>query len=238
MGSTIESTSAQGAEPRTDEPPPEVGAEIEQAERDLDGAAAVEVIAWAVERYGADLALASSFQDCVLVDLAVRVDPRVRVVFLDTGYHFPETLAYLRRVQRRYDLVLDVRHQAVPLDVSPCGAPGCCQARKVEPLAAALAGSRAWITGLKRVDTPERTDAPLVGWDAAKMIVKVNPIAAWTEQDVERYIVEHDLPRHPLTSVGYTSIGCAPTTRPVADGEDPRAGRWPDSDKTECGLHI
>lgn len=236
MGTTKQSAHEGASAP--DAPPPALAAEIAEADRALDGAPAGEVLAWATGRFGDRLALASSFQDCVLVDLAVRADPRIRVVFLDTGFHFPETLAYLRRVQRRYDLALDVRHPAVPLDVTPCGAPGCCQVRKVEPLAAALAGSEAWVTGLKRVDTSERSDAPVAGWDAAKGIVKVNPIVTWTEEDVDRYIVEHDLPRHPLTYVGYASIGCAPTTRPVAAGEDPRAGRWPDSDKTECGLHL
>jgi len=212
--------------------------EIADACRDLEGSSPQEVIAWAHERFEDQLVLASSFQDCVLIDLVVQVVPDMRVVFLDTGYHFPETLAYLRRIERRYGLNLDVRKPSVPLDVNPCGSPGCCQVRKVAPLAEALEGSAAWITGLKRVDTPERADAPVVSWDGAKGLVKVNPIVAWTEDDVEEYVVSRDLPRHPLSYVGYASIGCAPTTRPVADGEDPRAGRWPGSEKTECGLHL
>ncbi|MDA8291130.1 MAG: phosphoadenylyl-sulfate reductase [Actinomycetota bacterium] len=236
MGTNDESETDGGPGPGG--PPDDLASEIAEADRSLEGAPAAEVLAWAVGRFGDRLALASSFQDCVLVDLAVRADPGIRVVFLDTGYHFPETLAYMRRVQGRYGLVLDVRLPRVPIDVTPCGAPGCCQVRKVEPLAAALAGSEAWVTGLKRVDTPERADAPVVGWDVAKGIVKVNPLACWSEEDVVRYVVDNDLPRHPLTYVGYTSIGCAPTTRPVEGGEDPRAGRWPGTDKTECGLHL
>lgn len=226
------------AEMPASSPSPELAAEIEEAAGRLDGAAPSEILAWAYERFGDRLVLASSFQDCVLVDLAVQANPRIRVIFLDTGYHFPETLAYLRRVQRHYDLNLDVRTPRVPRDVMPCGTAGCCQVRKVEPLREALAGVEAWITGVKRVDTPERAGARAVEWDASKGLVKVNPIVSWTEDDVERYVDERDLARHPLTFVGYASIGCAPTTVPVADGEDPRAGRWPGSDKTECGLHL
>jgi phosphoadenosine phosphosulfate reductase len=222
----------------TASPSPELAAELEAANRRLDAASPQEILAWGVERFGDEIVLASSFQDCVLVDLAVGVKPDIRVIFLDTGFHFPETLAYLRRIERRYGLNLDVRTPSIPLDVVPCGSAGCCQARKVEPLNLALADSPAWITGLKRVDTPERADAPAIGWDTSKGLVKVNPIVAWTEDDVEAYVAERDLPRHPLNYVGYASIGCAPTTRPVTDGEDPRAGRWPDSDKTECGLHL
>jgi phosphoadenosine phosphosulfate reductase len=219
-------------------PGPELVAAIARGNRQLEGADPSAVIGWAVDRFGGDVVLASSFQDCVLVDLAVRVAPRIRVIFLDTGFHFPETIAYLRRIERRYGLDLDIRKPAVPLDVLPCGAAGCCQVRKVEPLNVALSGARAWLTGLKRVDTPERAEAPVLAWDDSRGLVKINPIVAWTERDVERYVTENDLPRHPLNAVGYASIGCAPTTRPVAVGEDPRAGRWPGSDKSECGLHF
>ncbi len=219
-------------------PSPELAAEIREVGERLEGAEPAEVLSWAVERFGDGLVLASSFQDCVLVDLAVAVEPRIRVVFLDTGFHFPETLAYLRRIERRYGLNLLVVEPELPPDVAPCGTPGCCQLRKVEPLSRALAGAKAWVTGLKRVDTPERANAPVVGWDGTKRLVKVNPIAAWTEDDVERYVVDRGLPRHPLSYLGYASIGCAPTTSPVAEGDDPRAGRWRGSDKTECGLHL
>lgn len=212
--------------------------EMVEVAAELDGASATTVLDWAVGRFGDGLVLASSFQDCVLVDLATRAAPSIRVIFLDTGFHFPETLAYLRRVEQRYDLNLDVRRPEVALDVVPCGAAGCCQLRKVGPLNAALEGASAWVTGVKRVDTPERADAPVVAFDDARGLVKVNPIVAWSEDDVERYVNEHELMRHPLSFVGYASIGCAPTTRPVADGEELRAGRWPGSDKTECGLHL
>lgn len=239
MSTIVESASDLGQQKAgAASPADELAAELDEVNRRLEGASPNEVLAWAVARFGQGLVLASSFQDCVLVDLATQADPALRVIFLDTGFHFPETLAYLRRVQRRYGLNLDVRRPDVPLDVMPCGSAGCCQVRKVDPLNAALRGATAWITGVKRVDTPERADAPVVAWDVAKGLVKVNPIVGWTEDDVERYVAERDLPRHPLTYVGYASIGCAPTTRPVGEGEDPRAGRWPGSDKTECGLHL
>jgi phosphoadenosine phosphosulfate reductase len=196
------------------------------------------VLAWAVERFGRDLALASSFQDAVLIDIAVNVDPTIEVVFLDTGSHFPETLDYVETIRKRYDLNLTVTKPAADADQWPCGSSQCCEYRKVRPLRQALAGKAAWVTGLKRVDAPTRRDAPIVSYDDSWGLVKVNPLATWTEQDVAGYTADHDIPEHPLLSRGYLSIGCAPTTRPVGEGEDPRAGRWWDSDKVECGLHV
>ena len=212
--------------------------EVERASRDLEGAEALEICKWSVGRFGDGLVVASSFQDAVLIDLMVRADPRAEIVFLDTGFHFPETLSYLREIDARFGLNLTVLEPGIPLDVNPCGSPGCCDARKVMPLNNYLANKSAWVTGLKRVDTPERTDAPIVSFDESHSIVKINPLVSWTDDDVDRYVEEKGLPRHPLNSKGYVSIGCAPTTRPIAPGEDPRAGRWTDSDKTECGLHI
>ncbi len=127
---------------------------------------------------------------------------------------------------------------AAGADQWPCGSAQCCEYRKVRPLKQALAGKAAWVTGLKRVDAPTRRDAPILSYDDAWGLVKVNPLATWTEQDVAGYTADHGIPEHPLLSKGYLSIGCAPTTRPVGAGEDPRAGRWSDSDKVECGLHI
>lgn len=195
-------------------------------------------VEWTFEHFGDDVAVASSFQDVVLVDLVRKVKPDAEVVFLDTEFHFPETLAFVERIRKIWDLNLTTTHPSVGTDEFPCGTAGCCQVRKVEPLAAALEGRAAWITGLKRVDTPERTGAPIVSWDDARHMVKVNPMATWTDDDVADYLNAEGLPFHPLTYVGYVSIGCAPTTRPVAAGENPREGRWPGQDKTECGLHV
>jgi phosphoadenosine phosphosulfate reductase len=196
------------------------------------------VIEWAVERFGPKLALSCSFQDAVVVDLAVRVNPEIEVIFLDTGSHFPETLEYVETVRDRYDLNLTVTHPAEGAEQWPCGTAQCCEFRKVRPLQRALADKEAWMTGLKRTDAPTRRDAPIVAFDENWDMVKINPLATWTELDVVGYAREHAIPEHPLVAKGYLSIGCAPTTRPVAEGEDPRAGRWSGSDKVECGLHL
>jgi phosphoadenosine phosphosulfate reductase len=195
-------------------------------------------IAWVIEHAGDRYAVASSFQDAVLVDLAVKADPNAEIIFLDTGYHFPETLAFVERLRKIWNLNLTTTHPAIGREESPCGSPHCCELRKVVPLNAALDGKQAWMTGLKRVDTPERQGAPILAWDAQRAMVKVNPLATWTDADIDAHLADYGLPLHPLTYVGYVSIGCAPTTQPVVDGHHPREGRWPGSDKTECGLHL
>lgn len=212
--------------------------ELAAATADLELRPAPSAIRWAWERFGDGMVLAASFQDCVLVDLAVRVAPRIEVVFLDTQFHFPETLEYVETVRQRYDLNLRVMRPLVePDDLWQVDPNECCAMRKVEPLARALEGKDAWMTGLRRAEAPSRADAPIVGLDAARGVVKVNPLATWTDADVAQYALDHDLPEHPLRARGYASIGCRPCTRPVAPGDDPRAGRWAGQDKTECGLH-
>ena len=200
--------------------------------------AAEGAINWVVETFGENYAVASSFQDAVLIDLAVKADPKAEIIFLDTEFHFAETLAFVERLRKIWNLNLTTTHPAIGRDEAPCGSPRCCELRKVAPLNAALQGRAAWVTGVKRVDTPERTDAPIVAWDAQRNMVKVNPLATWADADIDEYLHAHEIPLHPLTYVGYISIGCAPTTQPVAEGHNPREGRWPGSDKTECGLHI
>ena len=212
--------------------------ELDALAGELEHAPAGKVVAWAVERYAGRVTLACSFQDCVVVDIAVAVEPGIEVLFLDTGFHFPETLAFVEQVRERYDLNLRVLRPGPEADAWPCGTERCCELRKVAPLDNALQGRLAWLTGLKRVDAPTRADAPIVSWDAARGLVKINPLATWTDDDVANYVADHGLPVHPLVPRGYLSIGCAPTTRPVAPGEDPRAGRWAGSGKTECGLHV
>ncbi len=212
-------------------------AELAARSAEFETAPAGKVIAWAVERFEGAVSLACSFQDCVIVDVAVRADPAIEVLFLDTGFHFPETLQFVEDVRSHYDLNLKVVTPGPEADAWPCGTDRCCELRKVAPLDKALVGRRAWLTGLKRSDAPTRAAAPIVSWDAPRGLVKVNPLATWSDDDIAFYIADHDLPVHSLIAQGYLSIGCAPTTRPVAPGEDPRAGRWGDSDKTECGLH-
>lgn len=213
--------------------------ELAEVSASLESRSAGAAVRWAHEHFGDDLVLAASFQDAVLIDVAVKVAPRIEVVFLDTQYHFAETLWYVEEVRRRYDLNLRVVEPRVdPDNLWKTDVEGCCAVRKVEPLARALAGKAAWITGLRRLDSSTRATAPIVSWDAARSMVKVNPLASWTDADMAGYTADHQLPVHPLTERGYPSIGCWPCTRPVAPGEDPRSGRWSGKDKTECGLHA
>jgi phosphoadenosine phosphosulfate reductase len=216
----------------------ELRQEVDGQSAAFESAPAGLIVAWAVERFGSKLAMAASFQDAVLIDIAVKVDPTIEVVFLDTGSHFPETLDYVERIRSLYDLNLTITQPAAGAEQWPCGSAQCCEFRKVRPLKLALEGKEAWITGLKRIDAPTRRDAPVVSYDESWGMVKINPLATWTEADVAGYGADHGIPEHPLLSQGYLSIGCAPTTRPVQIGEDPRSGRWSDSDKVECGLHV
>jgi phosphoadenosine phosphosulfate reductase len=219
-------------------PPDALAGELAETDARLEHAPASRAVEWAVERFGEDLVLAASFQDIVLIDLAVKVDPHIEVVFCDTEAHFPETLAFVEEVRALYHLRVTITKPGPDATAWPCGTARCCEFRKVGPLRRALEGRHAWLTSLKRVDAPTRAHAPVVGWDAVFGVVKVNPLATWTDDDVAGYLKDHHLPEHPLVSRGYASIGCAPTTRPVAPGEDHRAGRWAGSGKTECGLHL
>jgi phosphoadenosine phosphosulfate reductase len=212
--------------------------ELAEISKSFEDKPASAVVAWAWERYGSSLVLAMSGQDCVLLDMAIRVAHDIEVVFLDTQYHFPETLAYIDELHDRYGFNLTVMHPEVEPDDRWADDPdGCCRARKIEPLARALEGKDAWMTGLRRTEAPTRAKAPIVSYDIGKGIVKVNPLATWTDLDVEGYCRDRHLPIHPLREQGYASIGCWPCTRPVGDGEHARAGRWAGTDKIECGLH-
>ena len=206
--------------------------------KEFESAPVSSIIGWAVDLFGDSLVLAASFEDIVLIDLATRVAPGIEVVFLDTEAHFPETLSFVESVRARYDLNLTVTRPGPEAAAHPCGSDKCCQFRKVEPLRRALGGKAAWLTSLKRSDGPTRAGAPIVSWDSTFGLVKVNPLATWTDEDVASYLADHELPVHPLIPRGYQSIGCAPTTRPVTLGESPRAGRWSGLDKSECGLHV
>jgi phosphoadenosine phosphosulfate reductase len=221
------------APPRTDLSPSEM-ADLNER---FDRAPAGDIIRWAVDTFHPHLALTASMTDAVLIDLAVNVEPAIEVVFIDTGYHFPETLETVETVRRRYGLnlrMMTVPHHDEELwKVDP---ENCCSAIKVGQLDRALMGKEAWMSGLRRVESPTRAQAPILSLDL-RGLVKINPIATWTDLDVQGYIADHDVPVNPLVHQGYPSIGCQPCTHPVADGEDPRSGRWVGSDKTECGLH-
>lgn len=215
---------------------PDLG-EISRANETFEHSPASRIIAWAAETFENRIVLASSFQDAVLVDLVARTVPGLPVVFLDTGYHFAETLWYAEQLRRRYDLDVEIMK---PLDATEdqwmTDTDACCKARKVEPLERALLGRDAWMTGLRRSETEQRRNAPIVSYDIGRGIVKVNPIATWTDLDIEGYVRDHELPVHPLSDRGYASIGCWPCTRQTT-GEDSRSGRWSSVDKTECGIH-
>jgi phosphoadenosine phosphosulfate reductase len=219
----------------------------EQAGRELEGAAATDVLEWAVSQFGGDWCVASSMADAVLPHLAGRVLPGVDVVFLDTGYHFAETMGMADAVAN----VLPVTVRTIlPLtsvaeqdaefgprlhDRDPNR---CCAMRKVEPLQRALEPYQAWASGLRRADAASRAGVRVVEWDAKRNMVKLNPIAAWTDEQVADYISANGILVNPLLSDGYGSIGCAPCTRRLLPGEDARAGRWAGTDKVECGLHT
>lgn len=218
----------------------------ERAGDELDSAPATEILGWALEHFGAEWCVASSMADTVLIHLASRVLPGVDVIFLDTGYHFAETigmrdaLASTVPVSVRTVLPLrNIREQDAQLGPRLHErAPGaCCAMRKVDPLRRALAPYRAWASGLRRADSASRARTRVIGWDAKHDMVKLNPIAAWSDEQVDAYITEHGLLVNPLLSDGYGSIGCAPCTRRLLPGEDSRAGRWAGTAKTECGLH-
>lgn len=217
-----------------------------EGERTLADASAEKIVEWAVEQFGPRLAVACSMAEAVLPHMVSKVMPGVEVLFIDTGYHFDETIATRDEVARRLPLtVVDVTpRRTVPEQDAEFGdrmhswdPVQCCEMRKVAPLRHALTRYEAWATGLRREDSPLRKDTATVHWDAKNALVKVNPLAAWTQDDLEAYVWDNDVPLNPLLSQGYPSIGCAPCTRRVGTGEDARAGRWAGFDKNECGIH-
>jgi len=236
----------QAQEQRTDD---ELKALAEQAGRDLEDASALEILQWAVDTFGKKFCVTSSMEDAVVAHLASRARPGggpVDVVFLDTGYHFPETIGTRDAVAAVMDVnvITLTPRQSVAEQDAEFGAelhdrdPDlCCAMRKVKPLEEGLTSYAAWATGLRRDESPTRAGTPVVGWDEKRRKVKISPIARWTQDDVDAYVTEHGILTNPLLMDGYPSVGCAPCTRRVLEGEDARAGRWSGSTKTECGLH-
>ena len=218
-----------------------------EAARDLEEASAQDVLRWAADTFGDRFCLSSSMGDGVMPSLAASVKPGIDVVFLDTGYHFPETIGTRDAVDFVYDV--NVRTVLPLLTVAEQDAAEgpelwrrdpdrCCALRKVEPLGRALEPYDAYATGLRRDESPSRASTPVVQWDAKRGKVKVNPIARWTQAEVDAYVEANGILVNPLSEDGYPSIGCRPCTFRVAPGEDPRSGRWRGSQKTECGLHV
>lgn len=209
-------------------------------------ASPAELLAWTEKTFGAGYIVASNMQDGVLVHLAAQVRAGVDVLFLDTGYHFAETIGTRDAIEAVYGVnVLNARAEhsvdeqdaLLGKDLFARDANECCRLRKVVPLKQSLAGYNAWVTGIRRVEAPTRANAPLISFDEAFGLVKINPIAPWSDEDMAAYIAEHGILVNPLVEEGYPSIGCAPCTRKPEPGSDPRSGRWAGLAKTECGLH-
>lgn len=209
-------------------------------------ATAQQLLDWAARTFGSRLIVASNMQDAVLVDLAAKASPGVEVLFLETGYHFAETIGTRDAVEHVYDvsIVNAQARRSVAQQDAEFGKdlfardPGaCCAMRKVEPLQDTLAGYDAWVTGVRRVEAPTRAGTPLIQFDEKFGLVKINPIAAWSDEDMDAYIAAHGILVNPLVAAGYPSIGCAPCTAKPAPGADPRSGRWAGTAKIECGLH-
>jgi phosphoadenosine phosphosulfate reductase len=219
----------------------------ERGAAELDGASATDLLRWTEENFGGNYIVASNMQDAVLVDLAAKVRPGVDVLFLDTGYHFVETIGTRDAVEAVYDInVVNVtpensvakQDELFGKDLFAREPNECCRMRKVEPLGKALRGYSAWVTGIRRVEAPTRANAPFISWDNAFGLVKINPLAAWTDEEMQAYIDANDVLVNPLVFEGYPSIGCAPCTAKPEEGADPRSGRWAGLSKTECGLHA
>lgn len=223
------------------------------AAEQLEDSSPQEILQWAIDLYGEDLALSVSFggsEGIVLLDMLSRIEggEKVQVFTLDTGFLFDETVRFREETMSRYpmldleiiepELTVEEQVERYGDELWSCSPDICCQIRKVEPQQRFLRGYDAWMTGIRRNQTQDRSDTPIVDWDEFFGVAKVSPLANWSKEQVNEYVEEHELPLNPLLSQGYRSIGCWPCTRPVEDGEDERAGRWSDSGKTECGLHI
>lgn len=218
----------------------------ERAAAELADATAEQAVAWTATTFGDRWCVASNMQDAALVHLAGTVKPGVDVLFLETGYHFAETIGTRDAVATVYPVtVVDVLPLRTVAEQDAEEGPRlherdparCCALRKVEPLERSLSGYDAWVTGVRRVEAPTRADTPIVTFDERFDLVKINPLAAWTDDDLSGYVQRHGVLVNPLVGEGYPSIGCAPCTAKPLPGSDPRSGRWAGQAKTECGLH-
>ncbi|MDF2440155.1 MAG: phosphoadenosine phosphosulfate reductase [Abditibacteriota bacterium] len=227
--------------------------ELARTSERMESATPSEILQWAMETYGPKLTMATAFgaEGCALIAMIAGIRDRTGLTLdifnLDTGYQFPQTLALRERIQKQYGLEVRLVSNAetVPEMEARFGGPiynrdsnECCRLRKVVPLNDAVRGFEAWITAIRRDQTPERAAQPIIGMDAKFDLVKINPLANWSKAQVWAYIRENNVPTNPLHDQGFPSIGCWPCTRPVKEGDDDRAGRWAGTDKRECGLHL
>ena len=222
---------------------------LAQKSRELESAAPEEIIRWAVDTYSTGLTMATAFgpEGCLILSMLAKIDPKIYVFTLDTGYQFPETLQTRDRIAERYGIRVDYQRADTTVEQFETlhGGPlyltdsnRCCHERKVKVLHRVTRGFDAWMSGIRRDQSPHRANAPIVGWDRKFGLVKISPLANWTKKDVWRRILEEQVPYNPLHDQGYPSVGCQPCTRAVGQEEDERAGRWSGDAKTECGLHI
>jgi phosphoadenosine phosphosulfate reductase len=234
---------ARGAEPTA-----ELREELARASRGLEAAEPVDVIRWAVDRFGDALTMATAFgpEGCLIIHWLASIAPKTYVFNLDTGYQFQETLVLRDRIAKRYgmDVVLERPESSVEDYERLHGGPlyrtdpdRCCGDRKLAVVRRVLGRFDAWMTAIRRDQSPDRATAPIVGWDHKFGVVKISPLANWTKAKVWDAILREQVPYNPLHDQGYVSIGCAPCTRAITLGEDERAGRWSGTAKTECGLH-
>jgi phosphoadenosine phosphosulfate reductase len=219
----------------------------EQAGAELEDAHPLDVLRWAGDTFGDRFAITASMGDTVLATLAAEAVPGIQVIFLDTGYHFPQTLATRDQAAAELDIrLVSVRPQLTVAEQNVQYGQSlyardpdqCCAMRKVEPLNRVLAGYDAWASGIRRDESASRANTPVVGFDERRGLVKVSPLATWIQSDVDKYAADRGVIVNPLVELGFASIGCAPCTQRVAPGEDARAGRWAGQEKTECGLHV
>lgn len=228
---------------------PEKLAELRRASEELEAAEPEAILRWAVDRYFPRLTMATAFgpEGCVILSMLAKIEPRVSVFNLETGYQFPETIALGEQITARYGIAIEWKRPELSVAQYEAvnGGPvyktepdRCCFDRKIRVLREAVVGMDAWISGIRRDQSPDRAVAPIVGWDKKFGLVKINPLANWTKKDVWRRITDEEIPYNPLHDRGYLSVGCWPCTRPVAAGEEERAGRWSGLAKTECGLHT
>jgi phosphoadenosine phosphosulfate reductase len=219
----------------------------EQAAKELENASAEDVIRWATDTFGERICITSSMSDAVIVHLASAVRPGIDVVFLDTGYHFPETIGTRDAVSAVYPVnVVNVTPSRTVAEQDAELGPRlygrnpdlCCYLRKVEPLERTLGNYDAWISGVRREETLSRRSTRVVEFDEKRQMVKVNPIVSWTSEQVDEYIAANGVLVNPLVYDGYPSIGCRTCTMRVEPGADPRSGRWSGTGKTECGIHV
>ncbi|MFV2070341.1 MAG: phosphoadenylyl-sulfate reductase [Pirellulales bacterium] len=228
---------------------PDQLAELRRASDQLEGASPEEIVRWAVDHYFPRLTMATAFgpEGCVILSILSTIERDVAVFNLDTGYQFSETLELRDRIAARYGITVEWKRPELSVEQYEAAHGGplykrepdrCCFDRKVRVLREAIVGMEAWISGIRRDQSPDRATAPIVGWDKKFGLVKINPLVNWTKQDVWRRITDEEIPYNPLHDEGYLSVGCWPCTRPVEAGEGERAGRWSGLAKTECGLHT